>query len=216
MRLFLVAEPRVYREGLARALAYEEDVELVGASAWHADVAARIGSAAADVLLVDLAAHEAFRLVEEVASAGAGPRVVGLAARDSESDVIAWIEAGVSAFVPAEGSFAELLAALAGVWRGESVLPPQVATTLIRRVRSIAHAQPIQDGAPLTAREQEIVRLVAHGLTNKEIAQRLSIQVSTVKNHVHHILVKLEVDRRADAAAKVRAAPYGSIAPARD
>ena len=216
MRLFLVTEPRLYRDALARALTDEAWLEVVGASGWEVDTASRIDEAGADVVLVDLSRDGALRLVEELAGAVDGPGVIGLAAPETDSDVIACVEAGVSAFLPPDCSFVELLAALARAGRGESVLSPAVATTLIRRVRAFANAQPVHDGVQLTAREREILRLVDHGLTNKQIAQRLSIEVSTVKNHIHHILVKLDVGRRADAAAKARAGRSALFVRARD
>jgi DNA-binding NarL/FixJ family response regulator len=217
LRLFLIVEPRVYREGLARALAQDGRVEIVGASGVHREAAARIVEAAPDVLLVDLSSPNALPVVEELIDATSPPHVVALGAPETESAIIASIEAGVSAFVPAESSFQELLETLAGVDRGESVLSPRVAATLIRRVRALAaDAQVSHNGAQLTAREREILRLIDRGLSNKEIAARLSIEISTVKNHVHHILVKLEVGRRDEAAAKARAVRSQVIARARN
>jgi two-component system, NarL family, nitrate/nitrite response regulator NarL len=216
MRLFLIVDPCIYREGLARALAQDDGIEVVGASAVHRELAARIGEAAPDVLLVDLSSAEALSLIEDVVDGTAAPHVVALGAPETESAIIECVEAGVSAFVPAESSFPDLLATLAGVDRGESVLSPRVAATLMRRVRAVADAPVSQNGARLTAREREILRLIDRGLSNKEIARRLSIEISTVKNHVHHILAKLEVGRRTEAPAKARAARVHGIARTRN
>ena len=106
-----------------------------------------------------------------------------------------------------DASVAELVAAIESVARGESLCTPSVAAALMRRLASLARswadADPIE---PLTRREREILELIDEGLSNKQIAQRLRIELPTVKNHVHHILGKLGVHRRAEAAALARAA----------
>ena len=216
MRLFLVVDLRIYREGLARALAEDERLEVVGASAAHPDLAPLIAETAPDVLLVDVSSLDALPLLEELVDAVVSPQVVALGAPETESAVITCIEAGVSAFVSTEGSLSDLLATLASVESGESVLSPRIATTLIRRVRALADAPMSQEGEQLTPREREILRLIERGLSNKEIGRDLSIEVSTVKNHVHHILGKLEVGRRDEAAAKWRAPRMEGIARGRN
>jgi DNA-binding NarL/FixJ family response regulator len=92
------------------------------------------------------------------------------------------------------------------VTRGEFLCSPGTAATLLRRVAALAAERHTADnGARLTPREQQVVRLIDEGLSNKEIARRLSIEVRTVKNHVHSILEKLQVRRRGEAAARMRA-----------
>jgi len=112
---------------------------------------------------------------------------------------------GIAGFVTSEASVAELVAAIESVARGESLCSPSVVAALLRRLgslaRSWAEADPTQ---PLTRREREILELIDEGLSNKQIAQRLRIELPTVKNHVHNILGKLGVRRRAEAAALVR------------
>jgi two-component system, NarL family, nitrate/nitrite response regulator NarL len=210
MRLFVAADHRVYREALALALAHETGLDVVGMSSCDGRAVEEIASASPDLLLVDTTSPRALWLVQDVGAQPDPPAVLALAVPETESAVIACVEAGVSAFAVADDSFADLVAALGRVERGETVISARVASTLIRRVRAAADPLASPDGTSLTARETEILRLIDRGLSNKEIAQRLSIEVSTVKNHVHHILAKLEVGRRTEAAAKARAVRAGA------
>jgi two-component system, NarL family, nitrate/nitrite response regulator NarL len=127
-------------------------------------------------------------------------RVVALGVPETDGHVLACIEAGVAGYVPRDGSLETLVATLMGVDRGEVLCSPRIIGSLFRRVAELA-AQPQPPLERLTVRELEILELIDQGLTNKEIARRLCIELSTVKNHVHNILEKLQVRRRADAAA---------------
>jgi DNA-binding NarL/FixJ family response regulator len=95
-----------------------------------------------------------------------------------------------------------LVATLESATRGEALFSPRMAASLLRRVAALAATQPSPSAqVRLTPRERDIMRLLDEGLSNKEIAQRLGIEVATVKNHVHNILEKLQVHRRGEAAA---------------
>jgi len=119
--------------------------------------------------------------------------------------VIACAEAGVSGYVTREASLDELTGVVESVARGESPCSPRISALLLRRVAETAGRRTETDAARrLTRREAEIVGLIDEGLSNKQIAGRLSIELATVKNHVHSILEKLQVERRAEAAARVR------------
>ncbi len=154
-----------------------------------------------DVALVDLTMAESQQTVR--ALAGAGVPVVVFGIREREDEIIEYAEAGVAGYVTRDSSLAELIDVVESVARGETLLSPRIAALLLRRVKTAARPGP---AARLTPREAEIVRLIDDGLSNKQIARRLTIELPTVKNHVHSILEKLEVKRRAEAAARVRQA----------
>jgi two-component system nitrate/nitrite response regulator NarL len=119
--------------------------------------------------------------------------------------VIAVAEAGASAYVTPDGSMEDLACVVESVERGEVLCSPGMAAGLFRRVATLARDRqldPIDE--KLTARELDVLRLVEAGLSNKEIATALSIELPTVKNHVHRILEKLHVNRRSEAAARAR------------
>jgi DNA-binding NarL/FixJ family response regulator len=132
-------------------------------------------------------------------------KVVSLGVAEDDGAVLACAEAGAVGYVPREGSLNDLLAVIESVARGEAVCSPRIAAALLRRVASLAaHRSANQIPANLTSREREIVRLIDAGLSNKDIARRLCIEVATVKNHVHNVLEKLHLHRRGEAAAHLR------------
>ena len=120
---------------------------------------------------------------------------------DVGEDVIGLAEAGAAGYLRRTGTLPELVDVVERAARGEAVCSPAVAGALM--VRLGARLPPPESGG-LTARERQVARLLAEGLSNKEIAARLCIEISTVKNHVHRILAKLDARRRGEAVARLR------------
>jgi|SRR5215831_12144809 len=195
--ILIIAGVRFYREGLARLLAREQDVTVVGAFASGDDLERSSPLFDADVILVDkstLDAEDTTRLREV---AGSAPWVaIGVA--DSEADILACMEAGAAAYVTRDGSIEDLVAAVRNATRGELMCSPRVARALGRRVAELMGEREETKSVSLrlTRREREIARLIQSDLSNKEIATQLSIEVATVKNHVHNLLDKLQVRSR--------------------
>ncbi|HEX7241600.1 MAG TPA: response regulator transcription factor, partial [Longimicrobiaceae bacterium] len=123
---------------------------------------------------------------------------------ETEDVVLACAEAGVSGYVSRGASLDDLVGALRSVARGELVCSPHIAGSLFRRVAALSERREASPAAVLTPREREILGLIDQGLSNKEISRRLRIELSTVKNHVHNLLEKLQVSRRGAAAACLR------------
>jgi DNA-binding NarL/FixJ family response regulator len=201
---------RLYREGLAAVLAQAGvDVDVA------ADVRAFFDDppcGGADVALLVMTVAGSLPAVRRVSSVGDLPRVVALAVRDDdEHQVIACAEAGVHGYVTCDEALDDLLRAVESAARGEAPCSPRVSRSLLLRVRSLAQSAPeaAADAPRLTARELEIVALIAQGLSNKEIATRLTIERATVKNHVHNILGKLGVNDRAAAVHRVWGPAFG-------
>jgi DNA-binding NarL/FixJ family response regulator len=155
-----------------------------------------------------MAMPDSLAAVRELAAMPAHAKIVAFAVAEVDEVVLACAEAGVASYVPRDASIEDLVASVHRAARGEMLCSPRIAATLFRRVAALAaEVQPAAAAAVLlTRREREIVELIDGGLSNKEIAQRLSIEVATVKNHVHNLLEKLHVHRRGQAAARVRAA----------
>jgi DNA-binding NarL/FixJ family response regulator len=172
---------------------------------------------APDATLLDLMTPDSLAVIRKLACEVPESRVVALAVPEDEEAVIACAEAGVAALLTRDQSIDDLLETLAGVARGEARVSPKLAAMLLRRVTALAAQRPASPGlrarrARLTRREHEVLRLLDEGLSNKEIAQRLCIELPTVKNHVHRILEKLAVHRRAEAVAWLHGRapdPYG-------
>ena len=204
-RVFIVAGIRLFREGLAAALERDHGFTVAGTASTAQEAAAALHDGAADVVLLDTLTPDTASAIRQIRDADAGAKVVALGVPDEDERVIVWAEAGVASYLPREASLGELADALDSLARGEAVCSPRIAAELLRRVAALAAVRPTSDGAgALTAREREIVALIDEGLSNKEIARRLIIEVATVKNHVHNILEKLRVGTRGEAAAAVR------------
>lgn len=197
IRVAIVSDVLLYREGLAALLGKISALRVSDSVNDPALAAARVRDGAVDVVLVDVAAGNV-GAVQTLLEAAPDARVVVLSAPQRAEDVIALAEAGVLGYVTREQSIADLGATIESVAGDEMVCTPWIATMLVRRVQALAADRP----APvdrLTAREAGILELIADGMSNREIASRLHIELTTVKNHVHNILEKLGAKTRAEA-----------------
>jgi DNA-binding NarL/FixJ family response regulator len=118
-----------------------------------------------------------------------------------ETDVLTCAEIGISGYVTRDGSLCDVVSAITAAVRGEVRCSPKIAGLLFRRVAALSTERRGHSAGGLTARETQIVRLLQEGLSNKMISRSLGIECATVKNHVHSILGKLGVHRRADAVS---------------
>ncbi|MFC1409588.1 response regulator [Streptacidiphilus sp. N1-12] len=199
IRLLLADDHPVVRAGLAGMLAAEDDLEVVGEAENGAEACALAAELRPDVVLMDLrmpvldGAGATARLTREQP----GVRVLVLTTYDTDADIVRAVEAGASGYLLKDTPRLELAAAVRAAARGETVLAPVAAATLLGRVRSPAGPQ-----APpvlLTARETQVLALVALGRTNADIGRELFIGEATVKTHLIRIFNKLDVDDRTAA-----------------
>jgi DNA-binding NarL/FixJ family response regulator len=201
VRVAIVSPVCLYRDGLVALLGKDEGIEVVG-TAHDADAGVELAEHEPALILFDAmtaASDDGIRLLRERAPTVS---ILALTVPNREQAMLELAEAGVSGFVTVDDSFEELVAAIRSTARGEAICSPALAATLLRRLASLAHAQePGRLDESLTVREREIVELIQEGLSNKQIAFRLRIQLSTVKNHVHSILGKLGVERRTEIVA---------------
>jgi DNA-binding NarL/FixJ family response regulator len=209
IRLIIVSEARLHREALASALAEQPWSTLVTSVA-SLEEATPIAAGSCDIVLLDLQpTPENLDALASSARAAPQARFVVFGTFRSEGEIVAWAEAGASGILESGSSVEELHAVLEAVTSDELRCSPRIAGALLRRVQQRALERAPADAAAseqLTARQLEILELIANGLTNKEIAVRLAIRHATVKNHVHHIFGKLGVHSRA-AATVVALAP---------
>jgi len=205
--LVVVAGVRFYREGLAELFAGAEGFSVAGTAAGATEAVPLIRETAADIALVatDLGAEPA-ALVHAIVACRPATRVVVIGIAVDHPDVMPLAEAGVAGYATSDASADEVVAVVRGVVRGEAPCPPRIASALLDRVATLARERRHEANriSPLTTRELEIVQLIERGLSNKQIASDLRIEVATVKNHVHNILEKLNVARRGQAAAAIR------------
>jgi len=208
IRAFLVSDVRLYREGVQAALARRETIAVVGTASSIADALDRAAAADPDVVIVDVATRDSLRGIATLAAAMPTRKIVAFAVDEQSCDVATYAEAGIAGYVPCDASIDDLAAALATVARGHALCSPRVAGSLFRRLA--AHgSRPAPDTAlsALSPREREILSLIRGGMSNKDIARALTIEIATVKNHVHSVLSKLNVLTRAEAAALDRRLP---------
>jgi two-component system nitrate/nitrite response regulator NarL len=225
MRVFIISTIKLHREGLAEVLDRRTGIEVVGTCADPGSLPPAVSAprdAERTIVVLDVAGWDVAEIAPRAARSSCAP-VLAINVPARERDVIACAEAGVACCLTAAASIEDLVDAVASVGRGEAPCSPWTSAILLRRVATLARerrataspALPETTPARLTRRELEIVALVDRGLSNKEIANELCIELPTVKNHVHRILDKLGVRRRADAADIVRRSAWlASVAPA--
>jgi two-component system nitrate/nitrite response regulator NarL len=211
--IFITSDVPLFRLGLVRTLAVDARLEVMGsADGWDATLRRlREAATAPDALLVDLGPPEGPHGLIGLAEEHPDLPVVALAGSEDEEAIIPWAEAGVSGLLGRRASLDELVRVVEAAVAGETACSLEVTPVLMRCLARIGERRsPEGRLVPLlTLREREIVSLIDEGLSNKEIARRLQIELPTVKNHVHHILRKLNASRRGEAAAMLRGAPRG-------
>ena len=205
LRLLVVDDHEVVRQGLVALIDRREKFQVVaeaGTVEEALDAARRFQPdlVIMDVRLPDGSGIEACR---EIRAELPATRVVMLTSYPDEEAVLSAIIAGASGYLLKQIRARDLVSALEAVGRGESLLDPAVTEKVLERVRRIASGTYTDELAQLTAQEQKILQLVAEGKTNKEIASEVFLSDKTVKNYVSSILSKLNLQRRAQAAAFV-------------
>jgi two-component system nitrate/nitrite response regulator NarL len=207
IEIFVLVSVRLYRDGIGDALQQDRRFRVVGSAPSLEAARERLDALAGppDVVLVDVGMEDGARAARALRGAWPDTGIVALAVREVDEDVVAWVEAGVSGLVSRDATLDELLDAVEAAARDEVLTTPTVTAALLRRVAALAGERGAAEGPRLTRREREVVRLMAQGLSNKEIARSLQIEPATVKNHVHNILEKLRVGRRAEAVVAARA-----------
>jgi DNA-binding NarL/FixJ family response regulator len=192
IRLLVVDDHPVVRAGMVAVLGEEDDFEVVGEAANGAEALALVPRLAPDVVLMDLRmpGGDGVAAIRELRRRSRSrPKVLVLSTYDTDRDVRSAIEAGADGYLLKDARRADLLRAVHDLAAGRTVLIPGALAALAGRTRE----------SSLSAREAEVLRLVAQGLTNGAIASRLLISESTVKTHLLHVYAKLEVTDRASA-----------------
>lgn len=214
IRTFLLIENRLLREALVRLFCKRGDLQVAGQSGYAAATVLRVLDSKCDVLILDSLQTpwlSAITALEDRIPF----RIVVIARESDEKHFLAAVRAGVTGYLLQDASASDVVAAVRAVFRGEAVCPPQLCSTLFRFVAQAARETTVQ-GLPskpdLTLRQQQLVGLVAKGLTNKEIASHLNLSEFTVRNHIHRILKQVDAGSRSEAVETIRAFGY-SISP---
>ena len=208
IRVMLVDDHEMVREGLRTAIELEDDMEVVAEAASGEECLETLPSVAVDVILMDvmmdgLGGVEACRLVKE---RGTTPRVLMLTSSSDDQAVLSSLVAGANGYMLKNVGREELLRSIRATNDGQTTLDQRVAATVMNQLMSLAKGEKSELSAqteenPLSERELEVIELIAQGKTNKEIAAGLIIAEKTARNHVSRILTKLGLTRRSQAAA---------------
>ena len=212
--ILLAEDHAVVREATAEVIDHQSDMRVVGQAGTGAEAVRLARQIRPDVVVMDIAMPHLNGLEATRRIAGEVPecRVLVLTAREEERYVINLLKAGATGYLSKTADLGELLEAIRAVVRGESVLPPTVASVVVRYLAGEEGIE--EDHSPLTDREMEVLALVAGGFTNRDIAQQLCISVRTVEAHLTHIYNKLGVCSRTEAV--VRAMQQGWLHPGED
>jgi DNA-binding NarL/FixJ family response regulator len=202
IRVAVVDDQELFRRGLTMLLGVEEDIEVVGEAGDGVAATELAATAVPDVLLMDVrmpkrSGIEACVSIKDVAPSA---KIIMLTVSDEEADLYDAVKNGASGYLLKDSSIDEVAQAIRVVADGQSLISPSMAVKLLDEFKQMTRSDRHQVPTPrLTDRELEVLRLVAQGLNNREIARRLFISENTVKNHVRNILEKLQLHSRMEA-----------------
>jgi len=196
IRVLVADDHPVVRSGIVALLAAADDIEVVGEAVDGQDAVEKALALAPQLVLMDLRMPrlDGDEATARILAADPGIRVVVLTTYESDASILTAIEAGASGYLLKAAPQEEILAGIRSVARGEVALAPSIAALLVQRVKTPA--------VTLSARETEVLTLVAQGLSNPSIAKKLFLGEATVKTHLLHAFEKLEVNDRTRAVTK--------------
>jgi DNA-binding NarL/FixJ family response regulator len=208
----IVSDVRFLREGIAEILGREDWITVLGTSPSVPEAVSRLLIEQPDFVLLDAGLNSGLEAVAQFRRIRPCLRVIAFAVADTEQSIVSWAEAGVAGYIPRTAALGDLVQMVMDISNGRQPCPSSVTFDTLRRLAHL-DGKKSQHGddrftAPLTGRELEISALIGAGLSNKEIARRLNIGVSTTKSHVHNLLGKLNVQRRGQIAASALGYAY--------
>jgi DNA-binding NarL/FixJ family response regulator len=200
-RVFLLDDHEIVRRGLRELLEQEADFEIVGEAGTAEEAASRIPPTRPDVALLDvrLPDGDGIEVCREIRSAHPEIRCLMLTSFADDEALFSAIMAGASGYLLKQVKGNDLIDAIRRVGNGESLLDPSMTARVLERIRT--GAEQTDELAGLTEQERRVLDLIAEGLTNRQIAERMFLAEKTVKNYVSNLLAKLGMSRRSEAAA---------------
>jgi DNA-binding NarL/FixJ family response regulator len=209
LNVIILSPIRLLGDSLAACLRKAGDIGVIGVVDRFSTLRESLASGPADIALIDVSGQIALDEVRAIAIDWPGTALVAVGLNERRHEVTRCGHAGFVGYVTREGSFDELYRVLSDVMAGRLACSAEVSGELMRALfRMVVPADnPLADEA-LTRREEEVLRLIGGGLSNKEIARELNLSVATVKQHVHHVLSKLHLPGRVQAMRRMRDEPW--------
>jgi DNA-binding NarL/FixJ family response regulator len=199
IRLSILSDVRFLRESLAEILPRDGTVSISGLFANFQEASSGLANHQPDIVLLDEALPDGLAAVGQIRDVAPQLPVVVIAVAETAGEVIAWAEAGAAGYIPRTAGLADIVPLLIDITQGKQACTESVAAGLLRRLSANG-----RHTAALTAREAQIAQMIVAGMSNKEIARCLNIGLATTKTHVHHLLGKLSLRRRGQAAGWMR------------
>lgn len=208
IRIVVVDKVLLMCEVIAAAINQEKDIRVVDIATNAKEALGCVEESCCNLILVSASLGDgaALELIECIRQKNPDIKVVAIGMANSEAVILSYIEAGISGYVLTEDPLDKLLANIRAAYENKALITPEVAAVLMERISTLSAKLMDIEVDPkayeeLTPRERETLELIADGHTNREIAEKLTVELGTVKNHVHNILKKLSVHSRKDAAA---------------
>jgi DNA-binding NarL/FixJ family response regulator len=205
IKILLVEDNRILRDGIKAVINSQDDLKVVAATAGNHDTLDQAQALKPHIVLIDLGLRSAngLNVVGSLTKDLPNVKVIGMGLIPTQLDIVEFVEAGAAGFILKDATIDDVLGTIRAVARGTRILPPLLTESLFTHV--VEHAirkgkGKLPDAVRMTKREREITVLIAEGLSNKEIAQRLNLSTYTVKSHIHNILEKMALHSRLEIA----------------
>jgi two-component system, NarL family, nitrate/nitrite response regulator NarL len=206
VRVLVISEVLLICNIVASMLKEEQDIKVVGCVTTLKEAMAKIDRCDIALIGATIPNKETLQFVRKLTKADSSARVVVMGLPESEEVIVEYIEAGITGYVLHDESTDELVDKIRAVAKGEALVSPNVVTALMERIVKLKEMCDDKENdaelSDLTPREREVLDLLEQSLSNQEIARRLVIEVGTVKNHVHNILKKLDLNSRRDLTVR--------------
>lgn len=210
--VLVVSDIRLYREGLSKILNEVQSIQVIGNATNVKQALDIIILSHPDIVLLDMSMIDNCKVIDAIENETYKSKLIVLSMDEDETKVLACAEAGISGYLSRDSSLEELLEAVLQVYNGGIYCPPCITKHLLSSVKkhksksSVFNTKSKKPAVTdvLTRRERQVVNMMADGFSNKQIARNLTIEVSTVKNHVHSVLVKLDAKSRTQAVSMLQ------------
>jgi DNA-binding NarL/FixJ family response regulator len=204
-RILLVEDNRMLRDGIQAIIDMQADLKIVAASGGNHNALLQARTLKPQVVLLDLGLRNenGLHIVETLTKELPHTAVIGMGLIPSQLDIIEFVQAGAAGFILKDASIDDVLGTIRAVAKGVKILPPLLTGSLFTHVVDLALRKgkgKLPEAVRMTRREREVIVLIAEGMSNKEIAQRLNLSPYTVKSHIHNILEKMALHSRLEIA----------------